>query len=79
VTAAAGYTHAQVAPSVQTAMQNFIAQTALGAGLNYSQLYAVIWGVPGVADATGLLLNGGTTDIAGNAQTVIVPGVITVN
>jgi uncharacterized phage protein gp47/JayE len=79
VTAAAGYTHAQVAPSVQTALQNFIAQTALGAGLNYSQLYAIIWGVPGVADATGLLLNGGTTDIAGNAQTVIVPGVITVN
>jgi uncharacterized phage protein gp47/JayE len=79
VTAAAGYTHAQVAPAVQTAMQDFIAQTALGSGLNYSQLYAIIWGVPGVADATELLLNGGTADIAGNVQTVIVPGAITVN
>jgi uncharacterized phage protein gp47/JayE len=79
ITAAAGYTHTQVAAAVQTALQNFIAQTVLGGGLNYSQLYAVIWGVAGVADATGLLLNGGTTDIPGNPQTAIIPGTITVN
>lgn len=79
VTAAAGYTHAAVATAVQTALSNFISSTALGAGISYSQLYSVIWSVAGVADATGLTLNGATADLAGTANQIYVPGTITVS
>lgn len=79
VTAATGYTHAQVAAAVQAAIQAFIATIPLGSGLSWSQLYAVIWGVAGVADATGLTLNGGTADLAGSPAQAIVAGTVTVN
>ena len=79
VTAAAGYTHANVATAVQTAIQNFIAAVPLGSGLSWSQLYAVVWAVPGVSDATGLTLNGGTADLAGVANQAITVGTVTVN
>ncbi|MHB8914421.1 MAG: baseplate J/gp47 family protein [Thiobacillus sp.] len=79
LTVLAGYTHTQVAAAITTALQNFIAAIPLGAGLSYSQLYSVIWGVSGVSDATGLTLNGGTSDIAANAQTQVIAGTITVN
>ena len=78
VTAAAGYSHTTVAAAVQTAIQNFIAAVPLGSGLLWSQLYSVTWGVPGVADATLLLVNGGTTDIAGVATTALSAGTVTV-
>lgn len=79
VTVLSGYTHAQVAAVVTTALQNFIAKIPLGGGLNYSQLYAIIWGVSGIADATLLTLNGGTADVAGAPTQSIVAGTITVN
>ncbi len=79
VTASAGYTHAQVAIAVQAALQAFIASIPLGSGISYSQLYSVIWAVAGVADATGLTLNGSTADIAGSAQQAIIAGTLTVN
>jgi uncharacterized phage protein gp47/JayE len=74
VTAQAGYTHANVAAAVTTAIQNFIAAVPLGSGLLWSQLYSVAWGVPGVASVTGLTLNAGTADIAGTANQAIING-----
>lgn len=79
VTAASGYTHSQVAAAIQTALQNFIAAIPLGQSLLWSQLYSVIWGVAGVATATSLTLNGGTSDLTATAQQTIVAGTITVN
>ena len=79
VIAASGYTHANVAAAVQTAVQNFIAAVPLGSGLSWSKLYAVVWAVPGVSDATGLTLNGGTADLAGVANQAIIVGTVTVS
>ncbi|MFM0155699.1 baseplate J/gp47 family protein [Paraburkholderia sediminicola] len=80
ITAATGYTLAAVEAAVQTAIQNFIATIPLGGTLSWSQLYAVVWGVPGVAlPVTGLMLNGGTSDLVATAQQDIVAGTITVN
>ena len=79
VTAASGYTHTSVAAAVQTAIQNFIAAIPLGSGMAWSQLYSVIWGVAGVSDATLLLVNGGTTDIAAVATIALTAGTITVS
>lgn len=80
VTAATGYTLANVEAAVQTAIQNFIASIPLGSSLSWSQLYAVVWGVPGVAiPVTGLTLNGGTSDLVPTAQQQVVAGSIVVN
>ncbi len=79
VTAASGYTHAQVAAAVTTAIQNFIAATVLGAGMSWSQIYSIIWAVPGVADATLLTLNGGTVDLAAVTNQSIISGTVTVS
>ncbi len=79
VTAAAGYTLADVEAAVQTAIENFIGTIPLGSGLSWSQLYSVAWGVAGVATATGLLVNGGTADIAAVANTKITAGTVTVS
>lgn len=79
VTAAAGYTHAQVAAAVTTALQNFVAAIPLGGGLSWSELYSVVWGVPGVASASGLTLNSGTADIPPVAVDQVIIGTVTVS
>jgi uncharacterized phage protein gp47/JayE len=79
VTAAAGYTQAAVEAAVTTAIQNFIASIPLGGTLSYSQLYAAIWAVQGVAiPVTGLTINGGTSDLVATAQQQIVAGTVSV-
>ena len=78
ITASSGYTLADVEAAVQAAITAYIGTIALGQGLSWSALYSVIWGVPGVASASGLTLNGGTSDLAGSAQQAIVAGTVTV-
>lgn len=77
--AAPGYTHAQIAAAIKTAIQNFVGALPLGQPLYWSQLYAIAYGVPGVQEATGMLLNGGTGDLAATAQQIVVCGTVTVN
>lgn len=78
-TATSGYTHAQIATAIQTAVQNFIASLGLGMPLYVTQLYAVAYGVGGVQEVTGMTVNGSTTDLLATAQQVIVSGTVTVN
>lgn len=78
-TAASGYTHGQIVPAIQAAIQNFIAAIPLGQPLYWSQLYAVAYGVPGVQEVTAMTLNGGTADLSATNQQVIVPGSVTVS
>lgn len=79
VTVLSGYTHSSVASSVQTAINNFIGGFKFGQTLYYTQLYGVIYNVSGVQDATGLTINGGTSDITASSQQFISAGTITVN
>jgi uncharacterized phage protein gp47/JayE len=79
VVAATGYSHATVSAAVANALGVLICGLGLGAVLPYSQLAAVAWGVPGVANVTGLLLNGSTADLVATPQQVIRAGTITVN
>ncbi len=78
-TPASGYTHAQIAAAIATAIENFIAAIPLGQPLYWSQLYAVAYGVQGVQEITAMLLNGATGDLSATNQQVIVPGTVTVN
>ena len=78
ITAASGYTLSAVEAAVQAAITAYIGAIPLGQGLSWSALYSVVWGVPGVASATGLTLNGGTSDLAGSPQQAIVAGTVTV-
>jgi uncharacterized phage protein gp47/JayE len=70
----------QVAATLQTAVQDavavFIASLTIGQPLLYTKLYAVIYGVPGVVEATGLTVNGGTADLVASNQQIIQPGTI---
>jgi uncharacterized phage protein gp47/JayE len=79
VTAAAGYALSAVEASVTAAIQDFMSTQPLGAPLYYTQLYAVIYAVPGVQEATNLLLDGGTADIPTMPNQILQPGTVTVN
>ncbi len=79
ITAASGYTLSQVETAVQAAIESYIAAIPLGSGLSWSALYSVIWGVPGVASASALTLNGGSADLAGSPNQAIVAGTVTVS
>jgi len=80
VTATSGYTLSAVEAAVQTAISNFIASLPLGGTLEWTQIFSVIWGVPGVATvANTMTLNGGNADLVATASQAIVPGTITVN
>lgn len=80
VSAATGYTLADVEAAVQTAIENFIASIPLGGTLSWSQLYSVIWGVAGVVTpVNSLLVNGATSDLVASQQQQIAAGAITVN
>lgn len=80
ITAAPGYTLANVETAVQTAIQNFIHSIPLGGTLEWTQIFSVIWGVAGVATvANTMTLNGGTADLVATAQQKVTAGTITVN
>lgn len=78
-TAQAGYTHAQAAADIAAAIQAFIATIPLGASLDYEKLYAIAYGPASVLKVTGLLLNGGASDLTATAQQAVVSGTVVVN
>lgn len=68
---ALGFTHSAVIAAVAAAVNSFINSTGLENTLHYSQIAAIAYGVPGVTNVTGLLLNGGTADlVAAAGQTI---------
>lgn len=71
LTTAAGYVHATVVGLVTTALQNFINALPLGASLPYTQLASIAYGVPGVVNVSGVLLNSATSDLTATSQQVI--------
>lgn len=79
VTAASGHTHANVATAVQTAIQSAVNALVLGQSLYWSKLYATIYAVPGVQEATSLQVNGTNSDLPASAQQVIKAAAITVS
>ena len=78
VTSASGYNHAAVVGAVGTAITNFINALPLGASLPYTQLASVAYAVPGVANASSILLNGGTADLAADQKQKVLAGVVSV-
>jgi uncharacterized phage protein gp47/JayE len=79
ITSTAGLIHANVVGAVGLALTAFINGLGLGNGLPYTQLAAVAYGVPGVTNVSGVLLNSATSDIAGNVKNTIKSGVISVS
>lgn len=79
ITVQSGYTLATVEAAVASALQSYINGLTIGQSLYYTQLYAVAYGVTGVLEATGLTINGGTSDIAAtNHQVIMCPTTPTV-
>jgi uncharacterized phage protein gp47/JayE len=72
-------THSVVVAQVTAAIQGYIAGLSLGQILPYTQLAAIAYGVtPAITNVSGVLLNGGTADLAANNKQVIRPGTVTV-
>jgi uncharacterized phage protein gp47/JayE len=78
LTTGAAYTHSAVVAAVTTALQNFINGLPLGTSLPYTQLAGVAYEVPGVVNATGILLNSGTADLVADQQHKVNAGTISV-
>ncbi|WP_435018506.1 baseplate J/gp47 family protein [Tundrisphaera sp. TA3] len=78
VATAPGYDHNDVVGAVGTALTRFINALPLATGLPYTRLASVIYGVPGVVNASSILLNGGTADLAADQKTKVRAGTITV-
>jgi uncharacterized phage protein gp47/JayE len=79
ITSASGYTHSVVVAAVTTALQNFINELPLGTSLPYTQLAGVAYEVPGVINATSILLNSGTSDLTADVQHKINAGSIAIS
>lgn len=80
VTAATGFTHTAVAAAVQSALQSFLNTMVLEEPLPYTKLAQIAYGAsPGVANVTGITLNGGTSDLTTTNQQVIKAGTITIS
>ena len=78
IASAAGFVHENVVAAVGTAITNFINGLPLGVSLPYTQLAALAYGVPGVQNASSILLNSGTADLAANNKQVIKAGTVSV-
>ncbi|MBB5508166.1 baseplate J/gp47 family protein [Paraburkholderia atlantica] len=84
IATASNYTHATVASQVQAALIayiNAIQTTSSGATLPYTSLAAQAYAIAGVTNVTGVLLNGGTSDLTIPYQQVFeaTTGTVTVN
>lgn len=72
IATATGYTHATVVGIVYQAVATYVNSLPLGASLDYFKISQIAYDAsPGVQSVTGLLINGGTSSIAGTPQTVI--------
>jgi uncharacterized phage protein gp47/JayE len=71
VTSGTGFDHPTVVGAVGLALTAFINSLPLGAGLPYTQLAAVAYGVSGVVNVSAVLLNSTTADIAGDPKSTI--------
>lgn len=78
ITSAPGLSHPVVVGNVGEALADFLNALPLGTGLPYTQLAAVAYGVPGVRNASAILLNGGTADLAADQKTKVLAGTVTV-
>ncbi|CAB3784278.1 baseplate J/gp47 family protein [Pararobbsia alpina] len=82
ITTASGFVHSTVAALVQAAISayvNSIATTSDGATLPYSNIATQAYGVAGVTNVTGVLVNGGTADLSITFQQSFRAGAITVS
>ena len=78
LTTATGYNHASVVTAVSAALTAFINSLTLGQSLPYTQIAGIVYDVPGVTNATSILLNSGTSDLTADNKHKIVPGTMTI-
>ncbi|MGK8887511.1 baseplate J/gp47 family protein [Burkholderia gladioli] len=74
-----GVTHATAVEQVTAALSSYIEGLGDGVSLPYTILASIAYGVAGVTNVTGVLLNGGTSDLIVSNTQRILPGTITVD
>lgn len=79
LTTAAGASHAAAVAAVASAIENYIATLPIGGVLSYTRLAQLAFDASGsVTNLSGLLLNGGTSDLVPSAFGVIRTGTVSV-
>ena len=81
ITTATGTVHADAAAAVRTAIANYInglQTTDDGVTLPWAILTSLAFGVSGVTNVSGVLLNGGTSDLFATSRQTFEAGTITV-
>lgn len=64
--------------AVNAAIVSYVNALPVGTAMPYARLSALAFGVPGVTNASNILLNGGTADIGGGAVQVVRAGTVSV-
>ena len=79
VTVASGYNSAATKQAVDDAITDALSAWPLGTSFPYTQIAAIAYSVPGVTNASSILLNGGTSDVVANIKQVVRPGTVVVS
>ncbi len=79
LTTGSAYVHATVVTAVIAALTAQINALPIGAGLPYTFLSSIAFGVAGVTNVTGITLNGGTADLTTTAVQIIKVGTLVVS
>lgn len=79
ISTAVGYVHNVVVGQVSLAVSAYINGVGLGNQVNYNQLSAVAFGVPGVTDVTNMTLNGGLLDLVPTSAQTYKSGTVSVS
>ncbi|MDY7525478.1 baseplate J/gp47 family protein [Sphingomonas sp. 10B4] len=80
ITTGAGYSHAVVAATLQTALAAYVNALPLGVSLAWSRLFQVAYDAsPGVTEVTLLTVNGAMVDLPATPQQAIIAGSVIVS
>lgn len=76
-TAASGYVHGDMDEPIEEAVADYINSLPMATALRYTKLFDVIYSATdGVANVTGLTVNGGTADVGGGTAQVVRAGTV---
>lgn len=80
ITVASGYSHAVLAPLVQTALTNYVNSLTLGSTLYFNRIIQVAYDTsPGILTVSSVTLNSGTSDLTADPKHIIKTSSVTVN
>jgi uncharacterized phage protein gp47/JayE len=79
ISVASGFDAVTVKNAVQAAIEGALSVWPIGADFPYTKLSALAYSVAGVANASSILLNGGTADVTVTNKQIVRPGTVVIS